>query len=78
MHCNMYMYSKVESNPVQIDDTGCKNISAFKIVAGQKSLFCQPSHGLLVIHHNSSVINSKLFSLFSPSLFLRLSPNTDI
>lgn len=59
MYCNMYMYSKDESNPVQIDVTGCKNISAFKIVAGQKSLFCQPSRGLLVIHHNSSVINSK-------------------
>lgn len=78
MHCNMYMYSKDESNPVQIDVTGCKNISAFKIVAGQKSLFCQPSRGLLVIHHNSSVINSKLFSLFSPSLVPKLSPNTDI
>ena len=36
MHCNMYMYSKDESDPVQIDVTGCKNISAFKIVAGQK------------------------------------------
>ena len=61
--------NKDQNNSVGIVVTCCENLSAFKILAGRKTLFCWPSHQLLAIRYNSSVINSKLFILFSPSLF---------
>ena len=58
--------NKGENNSTRIDFTGCKNLSAFEIVAGHETLFCRPLRQLLAIRYNSSAINSKLFS---PSLF---------
>ena len=58
--------SKDEINYVRINVTGCKNLSAFKIVAGHEIPFCRPSRQLLAIRY----INRQLENiLFSPSLF---------
>ena len=59
------------------------NLLASKIVLSwlynYETPFCWPTHQLLAIRCNSSVINSKRFLLFSPSLFLLLiSPTIDI
>ena len=67
-HCNIN-YSKDKNNSVPIKITGCKNLSAFKIVAGHETLFCWLSLELQAIRYNSSLINLKLVILFSPLLF---------
>ena len=48
--------SKDENNSVQIDVTGCKNLSALKIVAVEETLFRRPSCQLLAICYNSSLL----------------------
>ena len=45
----LYYVVRMRITLLGINATGCKNLSAFKIVAGHETLFCRPLRQLLVI-----------------------------
>ena len=59
-----YLSTTVYTTCSNIVVTGCKNLSALKIVAVEETLFCRPSRQLLAICYNKQLENI----LFSPLL----------